>query len=187
MASNSTDIPAQGLDEVIESCPGSPLEGAAASCPGGALDDEGLPRLPAEEQAAWVGFMATHAGVVRALEAGLGGEFGISVGALEVLARLAAESSGQMRMTDLAQAGLLSQSRVSRIVDSLELRGLVERTSCPSDSRGVFALITPAGRELASKALRWHWAQVRERFFDPLTPGQVAQLGAVWDAILRAL
>ncbi len=160
------------------------IEEAAAACPGGALDGDGVPRLPEDQQAAWVGFMAAHAEIVRALEAGLGAEFGISVSALGVLARIAEESTGQVRMSDLAQGGLLSQSRVSRIVDTLELRGLVQRTSCPSDSRGVFALITPAGRELAARALHRHWAQVSERFFDPLEEGQVAELGAIWRAIL---
>jgi DNA-binding MarR family transcriptional regulator len=175
MASGDTDIPEQVIEEV------------GAACPGGALDDAGMPRLSEDQQEAWVGFMAAHAGIIRALESGLGTQFGISVGALEVLSRLAGESSGQVRMSELAQGGLLSQSRVSRIVDSLELRGLVERTSCPSDSRGVFALITPAGRELTERALRWHWAQIRERFFDPLEGEQVAGLGAIWRAILSEL
>jgi DNA-binding MarR family transcriptional regulator len=175
MASGDTNIPEQVIEEV------------AAACPGGELDDAGVPRLAEDQQAAWVGFMAAHAAIIRVLESGLGTQFGISVSALEVLSRLAGESSGQVRMSDLAQGGLLSQSRVSRIVDALELRGLVERTSCPSDSRGVFAVITPAGRELAGRALRWHWAQIRERFFDPLEGAQVAELGAIWRAILSEL
>lgn len=163
------------------------IQQAASSCPGGALDSAGLPRLPAEQQVAWVGFMAAHAGIVRALQDGLGAEFGLSLGALEVLSRLAGEDEGQARMSDLAHGGLLSPSRVSRIVDALELRGLVQRSTCPSDSRGVFALITPAGRELAERALHWHWAQVRERFFDRLESGQVVELGAIWRALLGAL
>jgi DNA-binding MarR family transcriptional regulator len=146
-----------------------------------------MPRLAPEQQAAWVGFMATHAAIARALDNGLGAEFGLSASELDVLARLAEQESGQIRMSELGNGALLSQSRVSRIVDALELRGLVERTSCPSDSRGVFALITPQGRELTGRALQAHWSQVRERFFAQLEDEQIAQLGAIWRAILGGL
>jgi DNA-binding MarR family transcriptional regulator len=160
------------------------LEGVISSCPGGVLDVDGVPRLPAAQQLAWVGFLAAHSEILRALDSGLAREFGLSVSALEVLAQLAADSEGQIRMSDLATGALLSQSRVSRIVDQLELRGLVRRTSCASDSRVVYALITPAGSELAGQALHWHWAQVQERFFARLDEDQVAALGLIWPAIL---
>ena len=49
---------------------------------------------------------------------------------------------------------------------------LVERISCPSDSRGVYAAITDAGRSLTDEALQWHWARVNERFFASLSDEQ---------------
>src|ERR1700681_4808206 len=115
------------------------------------------PRLPEEQAAAWGGFLAGHAELTRALDAGLASEFGLSLSALEVLARLAWVDDGQLRMTDLAQGALLSQSRVSRLVDQLEARGLVERSSCPSDSRSVYATITEQGRTLTNRALGQHF------------------------------
>jgi DNA-binding MarR family transcriptional regulator len=163
------------------------LDHAGASCPGGAVSAAGEPRLSASQHAAWVGFLAAHTGIMRVLESGLGAEFGLSVSALEVLARVTEADGGQIRMSDLAQGALLSQSRVSRIVDALELRGLVERTSCPADSRGVFALVTPAGAELAARALQWHWSQVRERFFSTLQEEQIIELGAMWRTVLGGL
>jgi DNA-binding MarR family transcriptional regulator len=155
----------------------------AATCPA----SEGVnaaPRLPDDQAAAWVGFLAAHSEITRALDAGLSAEFNLSLSALEVLARTAWASEGRMRISDLAEAALLSQSRVSRIVDQLEQRGLAERTSCPSDSRGVFADITEAGRELTGRALEWHWTQVRERFFASLSDRQVAELGKIWQQML---
>jgi DNA-binding MarR family transcriptional regulator len=167
--------------------PEQALDRAAAECPGGGLSVDGVPALPADQHAAWVGFLAAHAGITRLLESGLSSGFGLSVSALDVLARLVGEDGGQIRMSDLAQGGRLSQSRVSRIVDALELRGLVERSSCPSDSRGVFAHITPAGRELAVEALRWQALEVRERFFAALSEDQIAELRVVWSAVLGGL
>lgn len=141
-------------------------------------------RLPGEQEAAWVGFLVAHTEIMRALDAGLAEAFGLSVSALEVLARIAAEQDGRMRMSELAHGALLSPSRVSRLVDQLQNRGVVRRTSCPSDSRGVFAEITPAGRALTARALEWHWRELGERFFSRLDQQQVAQLGSIWRAIL---
>lgn len=88
-----------------------------------------------------------------------------------------------MRMSDLAHGTLFSPSRVSRVVDQLETRKLMERSSCPSDSRGVFAHITDSGRELVARALEWHGDQVAELFFGSLTKLQVASLNAIWQTI----
>jgi DNA-binding MarR family transcriptional regulator len=142
------------------------------------------PRLPDEKAKAWVGFLATHAQLTRCLDVGLGAEFGLSLSALEVLSRIAWQEQGQLRMSDLAHGALLSQSRVSRLVDELTARGLVERTSCPNDSRGVYAHITTPGRELVGRALEWHWEQVNERFFGSLTDEQIRELGAIWGEML---
>lgn len=139
-----------------------------------------MPHLSESEAAAWVGLMATHAEIVRALDNGLGVRFGISVSALEVLARLTREPTGRSRMSVLAHAALLSPSRVSRLVDELEGRGLITRSSCPSDSRGVFAEITSQGRQLTQRALEWHSEEIRERFFNALDDRQVDELGAIW-------
>jgi DNA-binding MarR family transcriptional regulator len=141
---------------------------------------EATAALPVEHTAAWLGFMATHAEIVRVLETGLTSGFGLSVSALEVLARVARADGGQMRINDLKQGMLLSISRVSRIVVALEDRGLMKRSSCPSDSRGVLAEITEHGRELARRALEWHSAEIQNRFFAALEDDQIAELGSIW-------
>jgi DNA-binding MarR family transcriptional regulator len=143
-----------------------------------------VPRLPDDQAAAWVGFLAAHSEITHALDSGLNAEFGLSLSALEVLARVAWAGEGRLRISDLAQGALLSQSRVSRLVDELSGRGLVERVSCPSDSRGVFAQITAEGRELTGHALEWHWEQVRARFFAALSERQVKELGSIWRGML---
>jgi DNA-binding MarR family transcriptional regulator len=54
-------------------------------------------------------------------------------------------------MQGLGEEVHLSQSALSRAVDRLEREGLVERTTCATDRRGVYVRITEAGRE--------RWAQ----------------------------
>lgn len=157
---------------------------ACTSCDGEVFSAGDVPRLPAQEQAAWVGFLAAHSEILRVLDAGLVSEFGLSLSALEVLARIARAGEGGLRMSELAQSALLSPSRVSRLVDLLQERHLVERSTCPSDSRGVFALITPDGHKLTNRALLWHWGQVRERFFEQLSEQQIKELGTIWESVL---
>ncbi|HEY1457986.1 MAG TPA: MarR family transcriptional regulator [Solirubrobacteraceae bacterium] len=142
-----------------------------------------MPDLSVQQAAAWTGFMSTHAEIVRELDEGLAAHFGLSLSALDVLARVASAPEGGVRMSDLGQRALLSQTRISRVVGELQGRGLLERTSCPSDSRGVFAQITDAGGELTRQALQWRSDQIRERFFTSLDERQVAELATIWRAI----
>jgi DNA-binding MarR family transcriptional regulator len=48
----------------------------------------------------------------------------------------------------LAAAENMAPPSVTRIVSSLEERGLVQRSAAPDDRRGVVASLTPRGREL---------------------------------------
>jgi DNA-binding MarR family transcriptional regulator len=56
---------------------------------------------------------------------------------------------GPQRLSDLGRHVLLSQPALSRLVDRLAERGLVERQADPADGRGVRLALTAAGRDLA--------------------------------------
>jgi DNA-binding MarR family transcriptional regulator len=135
---------------------------------------------------AWLGLLRTHATVTKAIDADLIAQVGLSLSAYEVLTRVAHAEDGHLRISDLAQAALLSQSRVSRLVDQLERDGLVVRKACPADSRVVRVKITRAGREVARRGHELHLRGVRERFFDALDDEQVEQLAAAFCAVLSA-
>lgn len=62
---------------------------------------------------------------------------------LEALVR-----QGGMTLNDLAAHLYLDKSTASRVVDSLERKGYVERTPHPADRRAVLLEPTPAGRDL---------------------------------------
>jgi DNA-binding MarR family transcriptional regulator len=55
--------------------------------------------------------------------------------------------------TALARESLLSSGAMTHRIDRLAMRGLVTREPDPDDRRGVRVALTPAGRELADKAL----------------------------------
>jgi DNA-binding MarR family transcriptional regulator len=80
----------------------------------------------------------------------------------------------------LAHAAGLSLSRVSRIVDMLSARGLVERRPSAEDARAVEAHITADGLRLAREAQATHFASVQRRFFEQLAPGELELLAQVF-------
>lgn len=64
------------------------------------------------------------------------------------------------RMTDIAEAVTMSPSGVTRLVERLESRGLVQRIRDPSDARVVHASLTAAGSERLARASATHDAVI---------------------------
>lgn len=151
----------------------------AGACPFVA-GDAGLASWSDIEADAWIGLLETHKRLTRALDAELEARHGLTLSSVELLGRLAAAPSQQLRLSRLAAEASLSLSRVSRIVDVLEARGVVRRQICPSDARAVEAHLTDAGLALARQAQATHVASVRERFLDRLGPGETEALAAVF-------
>jgi DNA-binding MarR family transcriptional regulator len=98
--------------------------------------------------AGWHELAERHARVTGALERALQTEHGLGVTEFEVLERLtaAADDKDQRRMLELAEAVHLSQSALSRLIGRLETEGLVSRSICPEDRRGIYTCVTDAGR-----------------------------------------
>jgi DNA-binding MarR family transcriptional regulator len=97
--------------------------------------------------ASWRELADRHARITCALERVLQEEHGLGVSEFEVLERLAGPDKDQHRMQELASSVYLSQSALSRLIGRLETEGLVSRTICSEDRRGIFACITEAGRD----------------------------------------
>src|SRR3954454_8419357 len=140
------------------------------------VGDDGLAAWSDTHKDAWIGLLETHKRLTRALEAELEAEHGLTLSATEALGRLAAAEGHSLRLSALATACGLSLSRISRIVDTLEGRKLVERHSCPRDARAVGALPTRAGLKLVREAQASHFASVQQRFFEHLKPAEIATL-----------
>lgn len=96
--------------------------------------------------AQWRDLLDRHARVTAAVEKVLQDRHQLGVSEFEVLERLAACDKEQGRMQTLADAVHLSQSALSRLIGRLEADGLVVRTMCSDDRRGIFACLTTEGR-----------------------------------------
>src|SRR4051794_4414077 len=136
------------------------------------------------EMAAWAGFLRTHATLIRELDEELTRAHGLPLSSYEVLLRLAGSEERRMRLSQLADAVLLSRSGLSRLVQRLVDQGLVERAECTTDARGAFAVLTDEGQRRLDEARETHRAGVRARFLGALSDAQQRQLAAAWEKIL---
>ena len=84
-----------------------------------------------------------------------------------------------VRLTELNRHVLLSQPALSRMVDRLAERGLVERQSDPADGRGVHLSLTCAGRALQRQVGRSRARSVARAMTAGLTPGELKELEAI--------
>jgi DNA-binding MarR family transcriptional regulator len=81
---------------------------------------------------------------------------------LDVLSHQHNGEGGHLRMNQVADAVVLSQSAATRLVSRLEDRGLLTRYLCATDRRGIYTDVTPAGLALLEQARPTHDAALRE-------------------------
>ncbi|MBB4942663.1 DNA-binding MarR family transcriptional regulator [Streptosporangium album] len=122
---------------------------------------------------AWMAYVtATHL-LERRVEEQLKADSGLTHAQYEILAKLSAAPERRMRMTELARRVVVSKSGLTYQIGQLEKIGLVERTTCPSDERGVLAVLTDEGVRCLERTAPGHVAVVRAFLIDQLTPEEL--------------
>jgi DNA-binding MarR family transcriptional regulator len=121
----------------------------------------------ATDLAAWSRVLAVHTHVERELAAALQRRHGMGLSEYRSLEQLHQAENSELRMQDLADRVFLNQSSVTRLVSRLETAGFAYKDLCPSDKRGVYAVITDEGRE-RYLAARVTYAEVLSAALDAL-------------------
>ena len=133
---------------------------------------------------AWRAFIYAYTTVVPTLDQELARAQGISFNQFEVLVWLRGAGTSGLRMSDLASRVVLSPSGVTRAVDQLERKGLVERCIFEGDKRGYLATLTPEGKTFLRKATTFHLQGLRKHFLNHLNRTQLKQMADAMEAIL---
>jgi DNA-binding MarR family transcriptional regulator len=89
-------------------------------------------------------------------------------------------------MTALCDDVLLTQAGISRLVDRLEGRGLVERRPDPDDARATRILLTEKGAAVQVSSGRMHATQVAQAMLRALDADELAELGRLSRKLLAA-
>ena len=91
------------------------------------------------------------------------------------------------RRRHLADAALVSRSRLTHRVDRMVSKGLVEREACPTDGRGTFAVLTAEGRRTIVAAAPTHVEGVRRYVVDAVPPDELDALGQAMGTVTAAV
>jgi DNA-binding MarR family transcriptional regulator len=130
------------------------------------------PLSPAEE-ALWRAVMRIVKTLPRHLDGDLVRGAGLTASEYTTIMHLSEAPNRELRMAYLARATDLSASRITRLVDDLQSRGLVTKTVSSSDTRGNIARLTPAGMAKLRSAWPVHLASVRRHFLDSIDAATV--------------
>src|SRR4051794_33260236 len=106
----------------------------------------------------WRTLLTSYNQVAGHLERALQERHGLTMGEFETLDRLITVPCDKRRMQELAAEMYLSQSALSRTVARLEKGGLVGRSLCEDDRRGVFVTVTEEGLRRHAEARDTHRA-----------------------------
>ncbi len=135
--------------------------------------------------AAWQAFLRASILLMDRLDAELDGH-ALSLADYEILVNLSAERAGELRMTELAARTLVSRSGLTRRLDRLVESGLVVRRTCPTDRRGVYAVLTDRGRRRLEDAAPTHVESVRRHFISQLAGQDLKALAASLNAVVHS-
>jgi DNA-binding MarR family transcriptional regulator len=119
---------------------------------------------PPDPIAAWRALLLAQDAVLRAIDHDLDRAGLISLSWYDVLLELNASPGRRLRMAELASRVVLSRTRVSRLVDELADRALVERQPDPADGRACLAVLTRAGRDALRKAAPVYLGGIERHF-----------------------
>lgn len=133
-------------------------------------------RLEGAALEAWRSYLQSHASILRALDAELVAEQGMTTRDYEVLLYLAQAPDRKLPMSALAERTMLTRSGITRLIDGLVACGLIERVSCRSDARVSYAQLTDPGYEKLREAGCTHIASIRRLFLEHFSAEELDQL-----------
>jgi len=139
--------------------------------------------LTQQEQLDWRAFRDGTVRLLDALAHELDAKSGLSPHEYEVLVRLSEAPERTQRMSGLAGDLAHSRSRLTHTIRRMEERGLVVRSACTADARGVDCAMTELGWTTLVAAAPLHVQSVRDHLVDVLTPEQFRALGDAMAAV----
>ena len=141
---------------------------------------------PKQAAEAWESLFRVQVGVMRRLQRDPDFK-DLTMREYDVLFNLTRCPTGWTRLNELNEHLLISQPSLSRMVDRLEARGLVQRRPAQEDQRGVELSLTEEGRSVQKRLGRIHVRGIHDLLSPALDSGELARLKELTDKILANL
>jgi DNA-binding MarR family transcriptional regulator len=143
--------------------------------------------LTSDEQRAWRTYLMGTTQLTVRLDRDLQERHDLSLPEYEIMVRLSETEDRRMRMSDLADSLNHSRSRLTHTVARMERDGLLARSACPDDRRGIFAELTDAGMRRLVEAAPTHVEGVRQHLIDIASPDDLAVIERVFGAVAESI
>jgi DNA-binding MarR family transcriptional regulator len=126
----------------------------------------------------WEVIARAHSSMTAAIEREMLPKTGIPLGWYEVLAHLRRAPNEMLRFQDLARIEGITDSGASRRLNLMIKAGLIDRHSCPTDRRGVYAHLTEKGKAAYEKAHAVFLKSLDRNLGTLLEPGEAEAISA---------
>ena len=136
------------------------------------------------QQVAWRLFLTVHALATRKIDADLLAAGVLSFDDYDVLLTVNETAGETMRMSELAEAVLLSNSGMTRRVARLVERGLLHREQCREDGRVFRVSLTRAGRRALVQTWEIYRGLIEDNFARHVTAAEARTLGGIFQRVL---
>lgn len=144
-----------------------------------------LPEIGAQpQQVAWRLFLTVHALAYRRIDDGLVAKDCLSFDDYDVLLTLNESEGETLRMSELAEAVLLSNSGISRRVARLVERGLLHRDQCTVDGRVFRVRLSRAARKALDEAWDVYSGLIEDTFAAYVSDREAQELAGIFQRIL---
>ena len=143
--------------------------------------------LDTEQQRSWRAYLVGTTLLMERLDRDLREHHSLSMPEYEIMVRLSEADGRTLRMAVLADSVSHSRSRVTHTIARLEKAGLVQRSACTTDGRGVQATITDTGFAALQEAAPTHVAGVRQYLLDLAGYEDFEAVGRVFNSVTDKL
>ncbi|MDX2216448.1 MAG: MarR family transcriptional regulator [Oculatellaceae cyanobacterium bins.114] len=141
-------------------------------------------KLDHSRNSVWRLFLTTNTRLIDRIEQRLDEAKLPSLEWYDILFTLKEADGYRLRLSELADRVLLSRSNLTRLVDRLEKANLLRREPCPSDRRGMFAILTDAGLAMQQEMWVVYAAGITDYFASHLNDDEVKTLQTVFQRLL---
>jgi DNA-binding MarR family transcriptional regulator len=134
-------------------------------------------KRPQRDRDAWNNFRKAAGALIAHVDTDLQQNFRLGYTDVDALLHLSVADDNRLRMATLARGVSRSPSALTRLVDRLEERSLVERTR--HSSTDVSVEVTPEGLDVLAQAAPRILDQVEQRFWSRLTAAELDTLSTI--------
>lgn len=126
----------------------------------------------------WNLFLKSYKTVIGLIDRDLKAATGLNLSQYEIIIQIEI-FGGRARLVDIARKTLLSKSRITRQIDTLQHKGLLYRETLEAQPRATYAVLTDEGRRMFDAALQPFLRTYYRHFLDLLDDQDVNDFARV--------